>query len=102
MSDHHAEDIDKRVRGYFLIGASLILLTGVTVAVAWLKLPVKLAVAVALTIATFKASLVAGFFMHLISERKLIYGVLILTVAFFLALMFGPILTKLDGYGLGS
>jgi hypothetical protein len=37
--------------------------------------------------------------MHLISERKLIYGVLLLTVVFFLALLFGPTLTHLDGYG---
>jgi cytochrome c oxidase subunit 4 len=102
MSDHHAADIDKRVRGYFLIGGSLLLLTGVTVAVAWLHLPVKAAVALALAIATFKASLVAGFFMHLISERKLIYTVLVVTVAFFFALLFGPILTNLDGFGLGS
>ena len=36
---------------------------------------------------------VAGFFMHLISERKMIYGVLVLTVAFFLVLLFVPFFT---------
>jgi len=44
--------------------------------------------AVALCIACGKASLVAAFFMHLISERKMIYGLLIFTACFFLGLMF--------------
>ena len=42
----------------------------------------------ALVIACGKAFLVAGFFMHLISERKMIYGLLIFTACFFLGLMF--------------
>lgn len=99
MSDDHATDIDKRVRGYVLVGGSLLVLTGLTVAVAELKLPVKWAVVLALCIAAFKASLVAAVFMHLISERKLIYGVLLITVMFFIVLLFGPLLTHLDGYG---
>ena len=99
MSSHTAEEIDKRVRAFFLIGASLLILTGLTVAVAFLKLPVVGAVTVALIIATFKASLVAAVFMHLISEKKLIYGVLVVTVAFFLVLLFVPLLTDRDGFG---
>ena len=35
-----------------------------------------------------KASLVAGYFMHLISERKLIYCILAFTAFFFVGLMF--------------
>lgn len=99
MTHDHSEDIDKRVRGYILVGAALLLLTGVTVAIAWLELPVKFAVTLALTVAVVKGSLVAGFFMHLISERKLIYGVLMLTVAFFIVLLLTPMFTNLDGYG---
>jgi hypothetical protein len=34
--------------------------------------------------------------MHLISERKLIYVVLAFTLIFFLAVLFGPLLTNLD------
>ena len=45
-------------------------------------------VAVALFIATVKAFLVAGYFMHLISEKKMIYGILVATVFFFAGLMF--------------
>ena len=51
---------------------------------------------VALAIAIFKASLVALFFMHLISERQVIFVILAFTVAFFLVLLFLPILTNLD------
>jgi hypothetical protein len=39
---------------------------------------------------------VALFFMHLISERHVIFLILAFTVAFFLVLMFLPILTTLD------
>ena len=46
-----------------------------------------MAVTVALLVATIKGSLVACYFMHLISEKKLIYAVLALTVVFFIALL---------------
>ena len=96
---HSAEDIDKRVRGFILVGASLLVLTGLTVAVAFLEMPVTLAVIVALVIALVKGSLVACVFMHLIAERKMIYGVLAVTIAFFLALLFLPLATIMEGFG---
>ncbi len=94
---HSAEDIEKRVRGYVIVGASLLVLTGLTVAVAFLEMPVPLAITVALINATFKASLVAAVFMHLISEKKLIYSVLLVTAAFFLVRLFVPLFTSMDG-----
>ncbi len=45
-------------------------------------------IVVALIIASVKATLVASFFMHLIDERKLVYGVLGATVFFFVGLMY--------------
>ena len=36
--------------------------------------------------------------MHLISEKKVIYAVLALTVAFFVALLALPVLTTSNGY----
>jgi hypothetical protein len=36
--------------------------------------------------------------MHLISEKKLIYAVLVLTAVFFVALLFLPVLTQSNGY----
>ena len=62
-------------------------------AISHLHLPVPIAVTVALIVATIKGSLVACYFMHLISEKKLIYAVLALTVVFFIALLALPVVT---------
>jgi len=101
-SDHadldHSVDIDKHVRVYITVFVALMILTVVTVAISRLHLSVPLAVTVALFVAIIKGGLVAGYFMHLVSEKKLIYAVLVLTVAFFIALMALPILTHSNGY----
>jgi len=99
-SDHadHAVDIDKHVRIYITVFVTLMALTIITVAISRVHLPVPIAVTVALLVATIKGSLVACYFMHLISEKKLIYAVLGLTVFFFIALMTLPAFTVADGY----
>lgn len=102
MSDSHAEDISRHVRIYVTVFVSLMALTIITVSVAYLHLPLHLAIALALVIATIKGSLVACYFMHLISEKKLIFTVLILTVIFFLGLLLLPVFTKMDAVGLSS
>ncbi len=93
---NHAEAIDQHIRTYLLVFGSLIVLTLLTVA-SWrfLELPIGPHIAVALIIATIKATLVACFFMHLISERKLILAVLALTVVFFFVLLLLPVMTSL-------
>ena len=83
MTDH-AIDIDKHVRTYILVFAALAVLTVVTVAVYFLELSTPMAITVALIIATVKGSLVACYFMHLISEKKLILLMLLMTASFFL------------------
>lgn len=98
MTNDHAADIDRHVRVYITVFVALMVLTVVTVAVSYLHLPVPVAVAVALFVATIKGALVAGYFMHLISERKLIYAVLVLTVVFFVALMVLPVATHSNGF----
>jgi len=98
MSTDHAVDIDKHVRIYITVFVALMVLTIVTVAISRLHLPVHLAVTVALAVATIKGSLVACYFMHLISEKKLIYAVLALTVVFFVALLALPVVTVHDGF----
>jgi len=95
MADSHA-DIDKHVRVYMVVFASLAVLTVVTWAVAYLELGTGLAIGVALLIASVKASLVACYFMHLISEKKLIFLVLAFTVFFFVGLLLLPLLTAMD------
>jgi caa(3)-type oxidase subunit IV len=57
------------------------------------------AIAVALAIATVKGSLVACYFMHLISEKKLILYVMGLTVVFFIVLLLVPVFTVSDRIG---
>jgi len=96
MSSVHTADVNehikKHVQVYILVFVALMVLTVVTVAVSYLHLSIGKAIAVALFIATIKGSLVALYFMHLISEKKVIYAVLILAVLFILGL---PVLTKL-------
>ena len=94
----HAADIDRHVKIYISVFVALMVLTIVTVAVSRFHLPVPIAVTVALIVAIIKGSLVACFFMHLISEKKLIFAVLALTVVFFIALLALPIVTVSDGY----
>lgn len=91
--DHHDDPVHirKEIRTYLLVFAALTVLTGVTVWLAYgLQLPVHLAILIALAVASVKGFLVAGFFMHLLNERKFIYAVLGLTVFFFAVLMWGP------------
>ena len=94
----HAADIDRHVRVYITVFVALMVLTIITVAIAHLHLPVPVAVTVALLVATIKGSLVACYFMHLISEKKLIYAVLMLTAIFFVALLALPVVTVNNGY----
>ena len=92
MSEH--VDIDKHVRTYLLVFSALMVGTLITVGASYLDVSVPLAIAIGLFIASVKASLVACYFMHLIAEKKLIYWILLLTVAFFIALMALPLLTS--------
>jgi len=88
---HSPEEIKKEIRVYLIVFGLLALLTGGTVWACYgLKMPVHIAIMIALAIACTKGFLVAGFFMHLLSEKKLIYSVLALTVFFFAVLLWGP------------
>ena len=91
-----AHNLEKEIRGYIIVGTGLLTLTIVTVTVSYLHLNLVKAIILALFIATIKGSMVACYFMHLISERKLIYFVLTLTVSFFAAMM---LLIVLGHYG---
>ena len=97
-ADDHVVDIDKQVKIYIIVFVALMALTLITVAVSYLHLPPPMAIAVALFVATIKGSLVACYFMHLISERRLIYAVLIITTIKFIALLALPVFTHSNGY----
>jgi cytochrome c oxidase subunit 4 len=94
----HTADIDKHVRIYITVFVALMALTLVTVAVSYLDLSTPMAIAVAVFIATIKGTLVACYFMHLISEKRLIYAVLLITGVKFVALLLLPILTDSNGF----
>ena len=96
MSDEHTVDIDRQVKVYVTIFVALMALTLATVAVSYLDLSTPAAIGVALLIATVKGSLVACYFMHLISERKLIYIVLILTLSCVIPLILLPLFGAMD------
>lgn len=96
----HAADIDRHVRVYITVFVALMALTIITVAISYLHLSPAMAVTLALFVATVKGSLVAGYFMHLVSEKRLIYAVLVITVVMFAVLLALPIFTHSDGYGL--
>ena len=98
MTTDHAADIDRHVRVYITVFVALMVLTIVTVAISRFHLPVHIAVTIALLVAIVKGSLVACYFMHLISEKKLIYAVLALTAVFFVALLTLPVVTVHDGF----
>jgi cytochrome c oxidase subunit IV len=97
----HADpaEVKKTIRLYLMVGAALFAGTVITVVANQVHLAVPLAITVGLIIAILKGSLVASVFMHLSNEKKWIYGSLILTVAFFLVLMFVPFLTTSDTIG---
>ena len=93
------EAVKKSIRTYMMIGAALLIFTGITVAANKFHLAVPAAITLALIIATIKGSMVASVFMHLSHEKKWIYGALLLTVAFFIVLMTLPIFTVMDTIG---
>ncbi len=83
------DDFAHHVRRYLFVFYALIFGTLVTVGASYIPFGNReINIGVALFIAISKASLVACYFMHLISERKMIYGIMTFTAIFFIGLMF--------------
>src|SRR6476646_12088204 len=81
-------DFSHHLRRYLFVFYALLFGTLITVGASYIPFGHKsLNIAVALVIASGKAFLVAGYFMHLISEKKMIYGILAFTVFFFIGVM---------------
>src|SRR3954468_22394485 len=71
---HDAEHVSKHVKGYLVVGAALLFLTGFTVFLSYVNFDKYLPghgwnIIVGMIVATFKAGLVAAIFMHLKGER---------------------------------
>jgi len=89
MTVQDQQSFARHVRGYLYVFYALLFGTLITVGASYVHFGNHAVnVAVALFIAFGKAFLVAAYFMHLISERKLIYGLLAFTTFFFLGLVF--------------
>ncbi|MDA0986368.1 MAG: cytochrome C oxidase subunit IV family protein [Bacteroidetes bacterium] len=95
MSSNHV-DTKKHLKIYLTVYISLMILTGVTVFASYIPTTVGLGITLALIIASIKSSLVAGYFMHLIAEKKIIFWTLVLTAIFFIFLIFIPLMSVLD------
>ncbi|MBM3877079.1 MAG: hypothetical protein FJ386_10210 [Verrucomicrobia bacterium] len=86
---HDIEHVRQSVKKYLFVFYALGVGTIITVLASYVDFGSRAAnIAIALLIATVKAGLVAGYFMHLISERKLIYSLLTCTFFFFGSMMF--------------
>jgi len=88
MNSGHSPESVHSVRATSLFSIALLAGTILTVWASFIQFGSReINIAVALTIACVKAFLVAAYFMHLISERKMIYLVLGFTALFFAGLM---------------
>ena len=89
MSDHSADHFRDHIRRYLFVFYALLFGTLITVGASYIPFGNRaFNIGVALLIAIAKASLVACYFMHLISERKMIYFIMAFTAFFFAGLMF--------------
>jgi cytochrome c oxidase subunit 4 len=89
MSEQAHDHFSHHVRRYLFVFYALLFGTLITVGASYIPFGIRsVNIGVALLIAIVKASLVACYFMHLISERKMIYVVMAFTAFFFVGLMF--------------
>ncbi|MCA9256529.1 MAG: cytochrome C oxidase subunit IV family protein [Phycisphaerales bacterium] len=88
-----AHDIQSHLKKYYMVFGALLVLTGVTVAVAEMHVSIGMAIVIALFVASIKGTLVACYFMHLMEERSMIIWILALCAFFFLMLLLFPVFT---------
>ena len=91
MNQAEAARVKEHVKVYVVVFVALAVLTVVTVAISYLHLPTPWAISLAMVVATVKAGLVACYFMHLLSEQKVILWLLLLCAAFVFSVFAGPL-----------
>jgi caa(3)-type oxidase subunit IV len=88
MSESHATDLRTSLRRCGLVLLAVACTTSMMICASYSHLggwPLR--VAAILAVAAVNAFLVAGFLMHLLTEKKLVLTVLLFTVCFFIGLM---------------
>lgn len=96
MSEHNPQSIQQEARRHLTVFGAVALCTLAIVSTRLFPLGTGVKIAAVLAIAVVQASLVAGFLMHLITEKRMIVSSLVLTAIFFVALIFLPFLSDLD------
>tara|TARA_Y100001970_G_C14092935_1_gene781038 strand:+ start:741 stop:1049 length:309 start_codon:yes stop_codon:yes gene_type:complete len=98
-----SDNMSKYIKNYRNVFIYLLIATFLTVLASYIDFDVEGSIAggvfVGLVIASIKGYLVAANFMHLNSEKKMIYWVLILTIVFLIPLLFIPVLWDLNNMG---
>ena len=87
MSNSSPDSYKNYTRKCLLVFLAIVCGTGLMVGASFAPLASGVRIALILAIACGNAFLVAGYLMHLISERKMVYTLLVFTVIFFTALM---------------
>ena len=94
MNESEREHFKQHIRVYMMVFVALAVLTVVTVGISYLDLSTGWAITVAMIVATAKASLVAGYFMHLVSEQAVVRWLLVLSAALLVFLFALPLATE--------
>lgn len=84
---HNTEEMLKHIKIYIFVFVALAVLTVLTVWASYIHVSPALHVTIAMAIATVKGGLVVAYFMHMVSEKKLIYSVCLLTAFFFIFML---------------
>lgn len=102
-ADAHPVDLNRYIRLCGIIFLVVVCTTSGMIATSFAHLGEgwTLKVALILAIAVVNAFLVAGYLMHLLSEKKLVYTVLSFTVVFFIGLM-GLTVWAMSGFPPGT
>lgn len=80
---HDIEHIRKHLRGYYIVGAILLVFTVITVGLSYIDFGSHAANwIIGMAVATFKVCLVGAIFMHLKGERWTIWQFLLFTIFF--------------------
>lgn len=99
--DDHAVDFTAYVRRCAVIFLAVLCTTSAMIFTSYTHIGWTLKAALIVAIAVVNAFLVAGYLMHLLSEKKLIFTVLAFTVCFFIGLM-GLTIWAMGDFPLGT
>jgi caa(3)-type oxidase subunit IV len=88
IKEDELQDVKKHVRQHIIIAVALAIGSITTIWTSQTNFgSFSVNVAMTLAIAAIQGFLVAGFYMHLLSEKKMIYSFLVFTVVFFVVMM---------------